>query len=92
VKHYLIVFDRLSGEVIQEAVYSDRREALRERFNAERRHQGREGIEVVVLAATSPAVLRRTHARYFKPVSGLLQGVLGEASNLSQPNPGSAPC
>lgn len=74
--HYLIVFDRAAGHVVRNDAFTDRHEALRERFKAERAYQGDGDIEIVVLAADSPDALIKTHARYFKPLKGLLRGAL----------------
>jgi hypothetical protein len=85
--HYLMVFDRPSGQVVHEAVYSDRHEALRARFDAERQHSEDPNIEVVVLAADSSEALKRTHARYFKPVRGLLQSALAKSQVIRDAGP-----
>lgn len=69
--HHLIVFDRSAGQIIRCATFSDRAEALRERFAAEREHRGSPHIEVVVLGAASWEDLRRTHGRYFERTGDL---------------------
>lgn len=84
--HYLIVFDRALGQVLRNDPYTDRHEALRERFKAERAHLGDDDIEIVVLAADSPDALIKTHARYFKPLKGLLQGALKMTQGPSGPS------
>ncbi|XVU27443.1 hypothetical protein ACQPZJ_10515 [Actinoplanes sp. CA-054009] len=76
--HYLIVFDRAVGQVLRNDAYTDRHEALRQRFQAERAYQGENDIEIVVLAADSPDALIKTHARYFKPLKDLLQSALNK--------------
>ena len=81
--HYLIVFDRTAGRVLRDDAYTDRHEALRERFKAERAYQGDDDIEVVVLAADSRDALTKTHARYFKPLKSLLQGALNRTQGPS---------
>ncbi len=68
--HFLIIFDRSEGRLLSETAFADGREALAERFKAERMHRGSD-VEVVVLTAESKAALRRTHARYFRTVSEL---------------------
>ena len=87
--HFLMVFDRRSGEVVDEAVYSDRHEALRARFAAERKYRDEPGIEVVVLAADSVDAMKRTHARYFAPLRALFEGALTN-SPLGRDRPASA--
>jgi hypothetical protein len=69
--HYLLVYDRRQGRILETELFSDRRAALRGRFAAEREHAGDENIEVVVLGARSWEALKHTHARYFKTVSDL---------------------
>ena len=64
--HYLVVFDRSEGKVLEHKLYSDRSVALAARFDAERRHSADPDIEVVVLGARSWADVKRTHGRYFK--------------------------
>jgi hypothetical protein len=72
-RHFLLVYDRLLGELIEEREFADRSEALKARFAAER--AGRPGhIEIVVLNADSPEAIRRTHARYFQSVEELARG------------------
>jgi len=66
VNHYLVVFDRSAGKVLQREKFSDRIEALEARFAVERERRGDPDIEVVVLGARSWDALKRTHGRYFK--------------------------
>jgi len=70
VAHFLIVFDRAHGRLLREEVFEDNRDALQERFRAERLHRA-DDVEVVVLTADSEEALRRTHARYFNSLSEL---------------------
>lgn len=71
VSHFLLVFDRAHSRLLREVAYEDHREALVERFRAERLHRENPDIEVVVLSAESKEALRLTHARYFESVSSL---------------------
>jgi hypothetical protein len=64
--HYLVVFDRSTGKVLQREQFSDRNEALAARFAVERERRGEADVEVVVLGAQSWEALKRTHGRYFK--------------------------
>ncbi|WP_433267297.1 hypothetical protein ACQPZF_01085 [Actinosynnema sp. CS-041913] len=62
----LVIYDRAAGRLLSREPFTQRRDALRARFRAERRYRGQEGnIEVVVLAARTDADLVRTHSRYF---------------------------
>ena len=63
----LVIYDRQRRRkpVYREFTDGQRHEALRARFSAEAQHLDDPDIEVVVLAAESVAVMRRTHSRYF---------------------------
>ena len=63
-KLFLLIFDRVRGELLDQREFSDGSEALKARFAAER--QGWPGhVEIVVLSADSVETIRRTHSRYF---------------------------
>ncbi|BCJ52210.1 hypothetical protein Asp14428_36850 [Actinoplanes sp. NBRC 14428] len=70
-KHYLLIFDRVRGEVLREEEFLDRATALKARFKAERAGNLSKDIEVVILGADSADALRRTHARYFRTAGEL---------------------
>jgi hypothetical protein len=74
--HYLIIHDRPSGELVRLERFEDSKEALNERFKAERWVQAGEDREIVVLSASSLADLRRTHGRYFLTLSELSERAL----------------
>lgn len=69
--HYLVVFDRSTGKLLQRKQFSDVNDALEARFEAEREHRGNPNIEVVVLSARSVDALMHTHGRYFKRLDQL---------------------
>ena len=69
-EHYLVVFDRTTGEAELRA-FPTSSEAMRARFEAERRHYHDGRFEVVVLTGESKESLRRSHARYFEPLSSM---------------------
>ena len=71
VSHFLLVFDRAHGRLLREQSFGDHRQALVERFKAERLHRDQPDIEVVVLSAESKEALRLTHSRYFQSISSL---------------------
>lgn len=75
--HYLVVYDRRSGKILEHASYRDSSRALAARFDAERVHRGQPEIEVVVLGAGSWEELTRTHARYFRDARELAASALG---------------
>jgi hypothetical protein len=63
-KHFLLVYDRVRGQLVECQEYEDYDAALKCRFVHE--HGKSPDVEVVVLSATSEANLWRTHVRYFK--------------------------
>lgn len=67
-KYYLVIFDRIRGEVLREEEFTDRNVALKARFTAERSALNADGIEIVILGAESSGALRQTHRRYFETV------------------------
>lgn len=71
VNHFLLVFDRAHGRLLWEQIFEDHRQALEQRFVAERMHRSDPDIEVVVLSAESRDALRLTHSRYFQSISSL---------------------
>jgi len=62
VKFFLVIYDRDAGRLKQLSAFDGSKDALRERFRAER---AQPDAEIVVLSARSENALRRTHARYF---------------------------
>lgn len=71
--HYLIVFDRPRGQILELRQFSERQDAVRARFEEERRRAGQSQVEIVILGAESREALERTHARYFKDLSQLIR-------------------
>lgn len=69
--HFLIVYDRNAGELVQQTRFETSAEAMQARFSAEGEFRGRSEIEVVTLVAESEEALRRTHARYFLGLAAL---------------------
>jgi hypothetical protein len=65
VNHYLVIYIRSTGTLLRFERYGDSREALDERFAAERKYRGDPDVEIVVLGADSVEALKRTHGRYF---------------------------
>jgi hypothetical protein len=73
--HFLLVYDRSAGQLLERQAFPQERagEALRARFDCERRYADRPSIEVVVIGAESEEGLRRTHASYFATPSELVE-------------------
>lgn len=71
---FLIVYNQNTGDVTVDRFEDDARElAQARRFALESQHRLEPHIEVVLLGARSEAVIRRTHARYFKTVRELVE-------------------
>jgi hypothetical protein len=69
VRHFLLVYDRAAGKLVDCREFDDYSDALATRFELER---GKANAgEIVVLSAESRENLERTHARYFKSASQL---------------------
>jgi type I site-specific restriction-modification system R (restriction) subunit len=77
--HFLMIYDRLGGTLLEVEPYEDGAEALRARFDRERERGNDQNLEIVVLTARSLDHLRQTHARYFKGPRDLASGLLQEA-------------
>ncbi|MEV4638132.1 hypothetical protein AB0J80_12355 [Actinoplanes sp. NPDC049548] len=75
-KYFLVVFDRVRGELLREEEFLDRAGALKARFAIERSEGLSADVEVVILGAESLEALRRTHARYFQTVGQLARSGL----------------
>lgn len=63
--NFLIIYNRLAGQLERLSSFDDSGAAMRARFEAEQdldRHPDR---EVVVINALDEAALRRSHSRYF---------------------------
>lgn len=68
-KHFVIVFDRSKGEIVEDIIEfedAERAAALAKRFELERSYKDHLDVEVVSLGAASVDDLKRTHTRYFK--------------------------
>ncbi|MCW2545504.1 MAG: hypothetical protein JWM40_3056 [Frankiales bacterium] len=82
VKHFLIVFDRATGELVSEVEFDDATEAHRVRFETERGLKDAATTEVVVLTAEDRDALRRTHGRYFESLSSIAARASRELGGL----------
>jgi hypothetical protein len=74
--HFLLVYRRSTGELVEDRdLGQDRAEALKVRFAREQREKDDPDVEVVLLSASSREALMQTHARYFKSVQQLAEGL-----------------
>jgi len=76
-KHWLLVYDKVTRTLTRLQEFSDGQAALDERFRVERRLNPVR-MEVVVLGAESIEALKRTHGRYFYSVSALAKRALAQ--------------
>jgi hypothetical protein len=74
--NFLVIYNRRTGNcTVREFGERHGREAIRERFAAEREHRGNSDIEVVVLVSSSQDELRKTHGRYFETPKEILERI-----------------
>lgn len=83
-KHFLVVFDRREGRLLNLKEYPTSAAALQARFDTEKSHRREHAVEVVVLTAPTETDLRRTHARYFKDVRQLASNGLDRVAKVQQ--------
>jgi hypothetical protein len=69
---FLLVFNRRTGERPVFKAFDRSSDAVRARFELERKYRGAPDIEVVVLTAKSESEVRATHGRYFESLSDLV--------------------
>lgn len=71
--YFLLVYNRMTGQVDEQVEFEDSDEAVRERFKREAAGLPAD-VEVVVLGASSFEALHTTHGRYFgDPAQGLAE-------------------
>ncbi|HVQ96840.1 MAG TPA: hypothetical protein VMU51_37840 [Mycobacteriales bacterium] len=87
--NFLLVYERPTTKLLSMVEFADAGEALDARFTAERTHRGNPDIEVVVLAAKSAEVLRRTHGRYFYSTGQLMENLAQLVEQKLQARPAS---
>ncbi len=73
-KHFLLIYDRMRGELREKpTVFEDVSVATRERNRRELEFLADPNIEVVVLGSASLEDLTKTHSRYFFSADALLR-------------------
>lgn len=73
-RNFLVVYNRRTGAArVEEFGEGCGREAIRQRFAAEREHRGDPDIEVVVLSSSSREELLKTHSRYFRSAREIIE-------------------
>lgn len=63
--HFLLIYDRDTGQLVRKKRFRSSANAMHARFRAEQEFRGCDEIEIVALAAESEQALMRTHGRYF---------------------------
>jgi hypothetical protein len=73
---FLVVYRRSTGSLLEfRDMGEDMERALAERFSREEQEKDDPDVEVVLLGASSREALMRTHSRYFKTASELVQAI-----------------
>ncbi|HET8954711.1 MAG TPA: hypothetical protein VFN18_03525 [Solirubrobacterales bacterium] len=67
-QHFLLVYDLNAQRLIAQEQFEDGAEAARAYAEHERKFQGREDLEIVLVGADSIETIRQTHAHYFDSV------------------------
>lgn len=65
VRHFLIVFDTVTQEVIEQHEFDDGDEAAAAYAEFERAHRGDRKLEIVLVSSDSLETVKRTHGNYF---------------------------
>lgn len=81
--HYLLVYNRRTGQIIRRSLFQDAGSALTARFEAEREFREETDFEIVTLGAESLDAIKLTHARYFKGVQELAGDALEREAELA---------
>ncbi|MDP1711281.1 MAG: hypothetical protein Q8K86_02340 [Candidatus Nanopelagicaceae bacterium] len=63
--HFLLVFNRTSGELVSIDKFEDQDLAISALSLLERSHEDDDQIEVVLISADSVETLKKTHGHYF---------------------------
>lgn len=63
--YFLVIFNRITGELISNETFVSSEIAADELFKAEQFYDGSETIEVVLLGSDSIETLKKTHGHYF---------------------------
>ncbi len=68
-RHFLLVYDLGAQHLIDQQEFDDGDEAAAAYAALERRNQGRNDLEIVLVGADSIETIMRTHAHYFDAVA-----------------------
>lgn len=69
VHHFLIVYDRLSGEVLSQRQFEDANEAAAAYAALEREHRHDDNLEIVLIGSDSLETVMQTHSNYFGDIA-----------------------
>jgi vacuolar-type H+-ATPase subunit F/Vma7 len=64
-QHFLLIYDLKAQRLIGQEEFDDGEEAATAYAALERRYQGRDDLEIVLVGADSIETIKRTHAHYF---------------------------
>lgn len=64
-RHYLLMYDRATGELVVAHEYEDAVAAARAYAALEQRYRNEPGIEIVLVGSDSLDTIKLTHANYF---------------------------
>jgi hypothetical protein len=67
--HFLLIFDRLSGNLIKNIRFSDSDLAADQLSIEEHKYSDNENIEVLLISSDSEETLKKTHGHYFSGAS-----------------------
>ncbi len=76
--HFLLVYDRRQGKLVEQRPFSDSKAAVRAYEDMEKKHQDDRDMEIVLVGADSLETVMLTHGNYFDAVpsaSPYLEGV-----------------
>ncbi len=69
IRHFLVIYDVAVGQAVVEE-YEDYATALDAYESIEKKHFGREDLDIVLLGADSRATIEKTHSSYFQTTNG----------------------
>jgi hypothetical protein len=77
VAHFLLIYDRAAGKLLEQTEFATSAEALAARFDAEAEYGVQENVEILAISAASEAELKKSHGRYFLSSQELGERLVG---------------
>ncbi len=75
--HFLLVYDRRAGRLLQQREFATDADALAARFATEAEYGVQQNVEILAISAASEAELRKSHGRYFLSSQALGERLVG---------------